>query len=85
MQWGATPKELEDSNFWREMRKTLWRLKGCYLLFLTLTIGFICNATVVSSPWKITNFMAIVPMAAICGGHLLAPIFLNPFLMRFKF
>ncbi|KAL3134748.1 hypothetical protein ABBQ32_007743 [Trebouxia sp. C0010 RCD-2024] len=85
MSWGSTPKELDDSNFWREVGKTLWRLKGSYLLFTPLAIGLVLMATIVPAPYGITNLWAIIPLALVVGGHLLAPIVLNPFLMRFKF
>ena len=85
MTWGSTPKELEDSNFWTEMRKTVWRLKRCYLIFTPLAIGVVLLATVVPSPWAIKGVLSIIPMVIIIGGHLLAPVFLNPFLKRFKF
>lgn len=85
MHWGSTPKELEDSNFWREMQKTLWRLKGCYIIFGLAAVGITLNATITPEPWRITNWWAIAPMILVIGGHLAAPILLNPFLMRFKF
>lgn len=84
MSWGSTPKELDDSNFWREVGKTLWRHKGSYLLFTPLAIGLVLMATVVPDPYGITNLWAIIPLSLVVGGHLLAPIVLNPFLMRFK-
>ena len=35
--------------------------------------------------WEITDFVAILPMAMVCGSHLLLPIALNPALMTFTF
>ncbi|KAJ3310265.1 hypothetical protein HDU76_003408 [Blyttiomyces sp. JEL0837] len=54
MKWGATSKELENSNFFKE-------------------------------EWAVANWSIIVPTALIFGGHILAPIALNPFLMTFSF
>lgn len=35
--------------------------------------------------WKITDFVAILPMAAVVVSHILLPIALNPQLMKLPF
>lgn len=35
--------------------------------------------------WRITDFVAILPMATVALSHLLLPVALNPALMEFSF
>lgn len=68
MSWGSTPKELDDSNFWREVGKTLWRHKGSYLLFTPLAIGLVLMATVVPDPYWYHQLMGNYPLVPGGGG-----------------
>ena len=54
---------------------------------LIFIIGMIllAQAPFVPYDWQIKDFVAILPMAMVCGSHLLLPIALNPALMTFTF
>lgn len=56
------------------------------LLSLLAIIGVIILATAdfVPHDWRITDFVAILPMVTVAGSHLLLPLALNPALMTFS-
>ena len=41
-------------------------------------------ASFVPHDWRITDFVAILPMATVSASHLLLPLALNPALMTFS-
>jgi hypothetical protein len=86
MTWGATSKEAEFSNFFIEVPKVLKRFKFSMTFALGGIIAMILLATAPFVPydWKITDFVAILPMATVTASHLLLPIALNPALMTFS-
>lgn len=55
-------------------------------LALIFIIGMIILATAPFVPydWRITDFVAILPMATVSASHLLLPLALNPALMTFS-
>ena len=87
MQWGATSKEAEFSNFFIEVPKVLKGFKYSIAFGLIGIAGMIILAVGPFIPygWQIKDFVAILPMAMVCGSHLLLPIALNPALMTFTF
>ncbi|KAG5923835.1 hypothetical protein E4U42_004823 [Claviceps africana] len=85
MQWGATSKEKEDSNFFQEMPRIFKTFKYMYLI-LTLMVGAMVYLGAFAPPdWAITDFSVIVPLATTLGFHALAPLVLNPSLMIFNY
>ncbi|KKY22752.1 putative glycosyltransferase family 2 protein [Phaeomoniella chlamydospora] len=86
MTWGATAKEAEFSNFFIEVPKVLRKFKFSMTFALLGIIGMIVLATGSFVPWdwRITDFVAILPMATVTASHLLLPIALNPALMTFS-
>ena len=86
IQWGATSKELEFSNFFIEVPRVLKRFKFSFTFAVVGIAGMIVLATASFVPysWHINDFTAILPMATVCGSHLLLPIALNPALMTFS-
>ncbi|KZF20770.1 hypothetical protein L228DRAFT_213107 [Xylona heveae TC161] len=86
MTWGATSKEAEFSNFFIEVPKVLKRFKFSMTFALIGIVGMIILATGPFIPydWKITDFVAILPMATVTVSHLLLPVALNPALMTFS-
>ena len=57
------------------------------MLFSTVFIaGIIILAVAPFIPynWRITDFVAILPMATVASSHLLLPLALNPALMTFS-
>lgn len=85
MQWGATSKEKEGSNFFQEMPRIFRTFKWMYL-FITLILGGMIYLGVFAPPdWAILDFTAIVPLALNLGFHAMVPIVLNPSLMVFNY
>ncbi|KLU83066.1 hypothetical protein MAPG_02133 [Magnaporthiopsis poae ATCC 64411] len=86
MTWGATSKEAEFSNFFIEVPKVLKKFKFSMLFASVFIAGMIILAVAPFVPydWKITDFVAILPMATVAASHLLLPLALNPALMTFS-
>ncbi|OTA92924.1 hypothetical protein M434DRAFT_31404 [Hypoxylon sp. CO27-5] len=86
MTWGATSKEAEFSNFFIEVPKVLRKFKFSMLFSLLFIVGMIIIAVAPFVPysWRITDFVAILPMATVASSHFLLPLALNPALMTFS-
>ncbi|KAF2083424.1 hypothetical protein K490DRAFT_76563 [Saccharata proteae CBS 121410] len=86
MTWGSTSKEAEFSNFFIEVPKVLRRFKFSILFAVTGIVGMVvlACASFVPYDWRITDFVAILPMSTVTVSHLLLPIALNPALMTFS-
>jgi len=86
MTWGATAKEAEFSNFFIEVPKVLKKFKFSMIFSILGIAGMIVLAVAPFVPydWKITDFVAILPMATVTVSHLLLPLALNPALMTFS-
>ncbi|KAG5931353.1 hypothetical protein E4U53_001809 [Claviceps sorghi] len=86
MTWGATSKEAEFSNFFIEVPKVLKKFKFSMLFALIAIVGMIILAVAPFVPhdWRITDFVAILPMATVAASHFLLPLALNPALMTFS-
>ncbi|RCI12097.1 hypothetical protein L249_0881 [Ophiocordyceps polyrhachis-furcata BCC 54312] len=86
MTWGATSKEAEFSNFFIEVPKVLKKFKFSMLFSLTFIIAIIVLAVgpFIPHDWRITDFVAILPMATVSASHFLLPLALNPALMTFS-
>ena len=74
MTWGATAKELEASNFFKEVPKIFKSFKWMYLCMLILIGGMIYLARFAPPGWTITEFTAIVPLAIGISAHCLLPV-----------
>lgn len=85
MQWGATSKEKENSNFFQEVPKIFREFKYMYILLFLLTGAMIYIGVWAPRGWAITDFTAIVPLAISIASHALTPIALNPSLMVFNY
>ncbi|KAJ7510955.1 glycosyl transferase family group 2-domain-containing protein [Mycena galericulata] len=88
MQWGATTKEVERSNFWIEVPRIWKRFRVTFCICFLLIAGMIVLSTPVATPaWQIpgTSWAVILPLAIVTGGHVLFPIVLNPWLMIFSY
>ncbi|CAK7228528.1 hypothetical protein SBRCBS47491_006935 [Sporothrix bragantina] len=86
MTWGATAKEVEFSNFFIEVPKVLKRFKFSMLFATVAIVGMVVMAVgpFVPISWRITDFVAILPMATVAASHFLLPLVLNPALMTFS-
>jgi hypothetical protein len=87
MTWGATSKEVEQSNFFIEAPRVIKRFKFSMVFAILGIAGMVLLATATFIPpdWMIKDFVAILPMATVTISHLLLPIALNPALMTFTF
>jgi len=86
MTWGATSKEAEFSNFFIEVPRVLKKFKFSMLFAMLFIAGMVILAVGPWIPlgWRITDFVAILPMATVAGSHFLLPLALNPALMTFS-
>ncbi|TCD64806.1 hypothetical protein EIP91_003618 [Steccherinum ochraceum] len=89
IQWGATIKEVERSNFWLEVPKIIKRFWMALLLCLVIAAGMVILSlpSVVPIGWQIpgSDWAVIVPLALTVGCHALWPILLNPWFMIFSY
>ena len=85
MTWSATAKEVEFSNFFREVPKVLRRFWFSMTFSIVMTAGMVVMAegSFVPYSWQIHQLEAIVPMSSLVVGHMLLPLALNPGLMTF--
>ena len=87
IQWGATAKELNDSNMWQELPfigKRYWKM---WIFLLVLAAGMTSIAFVVPEPFQIRGIGMIYawwPLANFILGSALVLVLLNPQLMRLK-
>ncbi|EIN04516.1 hypothetical protein PUNSTDRAFT_122841 [Punctularia strigosozonata HHB-11173 SS5] len=88
IQWGATKKEVERSNFFVEIPRIFKRF---WLSFVVC--GFCVAAMIVLTlpvmpmGWRIdpSDWDVIFPMALVVGCHILFPIVLNPWMTTFSY
>jgi hypothetical protein len=85
MQWGATAKEKENSNFFQEIPKIFKNFKWMYLFLAIITGIMIYLGTAAPRGWDIKGITAVVPMAVTVISHALVPFVLNPSLMVFNY
>ncbi|KAF7556470.1 hypothetical protein G7Z17_g1393 [Cylindrodendrum hubeiense] len=85
MQWGATSKEKEDSNFFQEMPRLFKTFKWMYLCIILIVGGMVYLGSFADPDWAIQDFTAILPLALNLGFHAFAPLVLNPSLMVFNY
>ncbi|KAK0636223.1 putative glycosyltransferase family 2 protein [Bombardia bombarda] len=85
MQWGATSKEKENSNFFQEIPKIFKTFKYMYIFLILVAGGMIYLGKYAPRGWLIQDFTAIVPLAVNLVSHALTPIVLNPGLMVFNY
>lgn len=86
--WGATKKEVERSNFFKEVPKIIKRFKVSLIIcFLTAAAIIVLALPVMPPAWQIpvASWAVIFPLAMAIAGHLLYPIVLNPWLMIFSY
>jgi len=82
--WGATVKEVENTNFFRELKLVWQRYAWLYvLLFLQLGLIFcIIYVPQFHGIYDASGFVGLFPLVWTIGCHMLGPIVLNPTLMR---
>ncbi|TFY58219.1 hypothetical protein EVG20_g8236 [Dentipellis fragilis] len=96
MTWTATKKEVERSNFFKEVprifKRQVFRLRLPFwfpLLVSTVLIAgiIVCATPLVPLEWRVDGsaWAVIFPIAVATGCHVLFPIVLNPWLMIFSY
>ena len=55
-----------------------------FSIFFIVGMIILAQAPFVPIDWRITDFVAILPMATVAASHLLLPLALNPALMTFS-
>ncbi|KAK9374250.1 glycosyl transferase family group 2-domain-containing protein [Lipomyces chichibuensis] len=85
MQWGATAKQLDASNFFKEFSKIVKGFKYMYLAIIVGVTGMVMLAFAVPWNWRITGSFLALPLGWVFTAHFLSPIVLNPQLMTFSF
>ncbi|KAI0646077.1 glycosyl transferase family group 2-domain-containing protein [Trametes meyenii] len=86
--WGATKKEVERSNFFKEVPKIFKRFWFPWFLSWIVVAGMIILSTpLLPLEWRIDGsaWAVIFPLAVVAGCHILFPIVLNPWLMIFSY
>lgn len=83
--WGATAKEKVQSNFFKEVPKIVKRFKWLYAFIIPLIGGMIYLGCFAPHAWRITDVIAVVPLAVPLAEHALFPLLLNPSLMVFNY
>lgn len=85
MTWGATAKEKDDSNFFKEMPKIFKSFKWMYAIVIPCMGGMVYLGCFAPPGWTITLVSAVIPMAVTLSCHALLPLLLNPSLMVFNY
>ncbi|KAJ7740916.1 glycosyl transferase family group 2-domain-containing protein [Mycena maculata] len=86
--WSATIKEVQRSNFFKEIPKIIKRFWFPLLVSIIIIVGMIvCSTTLVPLSWRVTggSWGVIFPLAVVTSCHILFPIVLNPWLMVFSY
>lgn len=86
--WSATKKEVERSNFFKEVPKICKRFWFPLLICILMIAGIVIVSTpLVPYQWQLTGnaWAVIFPLSVVCACHILFPIVLNPWLMIFSY
>ncbi|KAJ7222442.1 glycosyl transferase family group 2-domain-containing protein [Mycena pura] len=86
--WSATIKEVQRSNFFKEIPKIFKRFWFPLLVSIVIIAGMIvASTTLVPLEWRVTGdaWGVIFPLAVVAACHILFPIVLNPWLMVFSY
>ncbi|KAF8874734.1 glycosyl transferase family group 2-domain-containing protein [Infundibulicybe gibba] len=86
--WSATVKEVQRSNFFKEIpkiAKRFWFPLGVSLVLIAVMI--VLSTTLVPYQWRIDGsaWAIIFPLSVSAACHILFPIVLNPWLMVFSY
>lgn len=84
-QWGATAKEKENSNFFKEIPKIFKRFMVMYIFVVLIVGGMIYLGFFAPRGWEIKGVTAVFPLAYMVSSHALVPFLLNPSIMIFSY
>ncbi|GHJ84242.1 hypothetical protein NliqN6_0644 [Naganishia liquefaciens] len=86
MSWAMTEKEVDFSNFFKEVPAILRRFWTAFIPSFLVIIGCgVLASSYIPEGYRIQDFTAILPAMTQAGSHILYPIVLNPWLMHFSF
>ena len=77
MTWAATKKEVERSNFFKEVPKIFKRFWVALTIAFIIIAGMIvCSTVLVPLAWRIdtSSWAVIFPLAMTSGCHILFPV-----------
>ncbi|KIK67728.1 hypothetical protein GYMLUDRAFT_36478 [Collybiopsis luxurians FD-317 M1] len=86
--WSATVKEVQRSNFFKEIPKIAKRFWFPLMVAVIVIVGMIILSTsLIPLGWRIDGsaWAVIFPLAVVISCHILFPILLNPWLMVFSY
>ncbi|KAJ7254691.1 glycosyl transferase family group 2-domain-containing protein [Mycena haematopus] len=86
--WSATVKEVQRSNFFKEIPKIFKRFWFPLITAWSIIAGMIiCSTSLVPLEWRVTGsaWGVIFPLSVVSACHILFPIVLNPWLMVFSY
>ena len=81
MTWEMTKKEVENSNFFKEIPKIAREFIYMYMVMIPMAGGMIYMAFFAPIAWRITEPIAVVPMALMIVCHCSLPFALNPYII----
>jgi hypothetical protein len=77
MTWAATKKEVERSNFFKEIPKILTRFRVSLILSVIIIAGMIvCSTSVIPYEYRVdgSSWAVIFPLAIVVACHILYPV-----------
>jgi hypothetical protein len=77
MTWAATKKEVERSNFWKEIPAILKRFRVSLIIATLVIIGMIiCATPIIPYEWRVpgSGWAVIFPLATVMACHILFPV-----------
>lgn len=81
MQWGATAKEKDNSNFFIEAARIFKAFKLTFGFCGLLSAMMVYFALFAPLQWQIAYFNSVFPLAFTAIGHVIQPMVLNPSLL----
>lgn len=84
-QWGATSKEKQQSNFFKEVPKIFREFWAMYAFVIPFAGGMVYLGVWAPRGWEINSVVAVVPMAVTLVCHAFVPFVLNPSIMVFNY
>lgn len=84
MAWEATAKDIEHSNFFREVPKAIKSYYMMYIFCIGMLIAILVFSYAVPYAFQIRGIAPILPLGWSLFSHILAPIVLNPQITTFS-
>ncbi|BGP40392.1 hypothetical protein JCM10449v2_004354 [Rhodotorula kratochvilovae] len=85
MTWAATVKEATDSTVFEELPAIFKRFRVTFITCSLCIIMILVFRFIPLMEWAIIDWVSIVPISLVVGGHILYPFVLNPTIMSLRF